>query len=113
MLKNKNTIYFIIKSFLFAYLLKDIKLTLFKLFRLNIYYTKYSLIFIPIKIKKFSVVRSPTMSKLSKEQFETRQYKVCIAFATLNKTSFFLIKKALTNLNLKQSYSLLKTYNVH
>lgn len=112
MLKNKNTIYFVIKSFLFSYLLKDIKLTLGNLFRLNLYLNKYTLIFIPISVKKFSVVRSPTMSKLSKEQFETRQYKVCILFNTVNKTSFFLIKKNIMNLDLNYSYAVLKTYYV-
>ena len=95
-----------LKSFLHRYLLKDIR-TLFLCTvrsKKNIYLgcTKN---FLPVKLKKFSVVRSPTTSKLSKEQFEIRFYKVNIVwyFNTFLKYLFF--KNLISHFNFKFSYS--------
>lgn len=112
MLKKNNKILFILKSFLFKYLYKDLKKLLFFTYKANMFFYKYTIIFMPIKIKKFSVVRSPTMSKLSKEQFEVREYKVVIIFNTINKLSFILMEPFLSKINLKHSYFYIKnTYD--
>jgi len=58
----------------------------------------------PKKIKKFSVVRSPTMSKLSKEQFEFRFYKINLILSIKNFLDFLFIYKLLFKIDLKFSY---------
>merc|ERR1712194_703437 len=68
-LNKNNKILFTLKSFLFKYLHKDLNKLLLFTYKINMLFYKYTTIFMPVKIKKFSVVRSPTMSKLSKEQF--------------------------------------------
>ena len=77
MFNNLNVnfiIIFLVKNFFLGLLLKDIKLYFNSLF-FFFGFTKYSIVILPIKIKKFTVVRSPFVSKLSREQFEIRTYK--------------------------------------
>ena len=80
-----------LQSFLFRYLFKDLKLVyLLFIKHLNSLDYKTLNIFLPKKVKKFSVVRSPTMSKASKEQFEFRFYKVYLIFNFYNRLDFLL-----------------------
>lgn len=103
-LKNSNIkFYLYLKTFFSRYLLKDLKFFYFYLFSLKIFNSCVN-IYMPKTIKKFSVVRSPTMSKLSKEQFEFRFYKVNIIFNVKNKLDYLYIYKLLFNINFKFSY---------
>lgn len=61
-------------------------------FELNYCFTKYKLVAMPYRIKKFTVVKSPFVSKLSREQFEIRIYKVILIFLSKN-IVLFNIKK--------------------
>jgi len=109
MLNKNNKILFTLKSFLFKYLHKDLNKLLLFTYKINMLFYKYTTIFMPVKIKKFSVVRSPTMSKLSKEQFEIREYKAVIIFNTINKLSFIIMEPFLLSINLNHSYFSIKT----
>jgi ribosomal protein S10 len=108
MLKNQNlnnNIYIHIKSFIFSYLFKDIKhifLELIKSSSINSIIN--SNLYLPKRVKKFSVVRSPTMSKLSKEQFEIKFYKVCLMFKFKYYLDYVLLKNYIYKINLKYSY---------
>jgi len=83
--------FLILQSFLFRYLFKDLKL-IYMLFIKHLKCLNFKVInvFLPKKIKKFSVVRSPTMSKLSKEQFEFRFYKLYLIFSLFSDLDFLL-----------------------
>lgn len=92
MLKKLNIsykLYVHVKSFYNNYLLRDLKYLFLFLRKNRIKYLNKKIIFLPSKIKKFSVVRSPFVSKLSKEQFEIKIYKVLII---LNLENIFYIK---------------------
>lgn len=92
---KKFKIYLHIKSFFHYYLKRDLKkfMLFLKKHRLNLSYSK--IIYLPVSIKKFSVVRSPFVSKLSKEQFEIRIYKILVIFYTddILFMKFFINKK--------------------
>jgi ribosomal protein S10 len=79
MTKKRNiTIYLMLKSFFFTYLKRDLKKLVLYL-KKNRVYGDLKKINLPVSIKKISVVRSPFVSKLSKEQYEIRTYRVlCI-----------------------------------
>jgi ribosomal protein S10 len=78
----------IVKAFFLSYLKRD--LNLIKLFqKKNKVRVNVKKIYLPLRIKKFSVVRSPFVSKLSKEQYEVRIYRVVCLFET---TIFYLYK---------------------
>ena len=87
-LNKKSKIYIYVKSFYYNYLVRDLKnlFIFFKKYNLNFLAKKF--IFLPSKIKKFSVVKSPFVSKLDKEQFEIRVYKLLIIFSLHN--NFFI-----------------------
>lgn len=75
MLVYKYFNYFYIKGFIFKQVLNEI----FCFFvELKYCFSQYKLIAMPYKIKKFTVVKSPFVSKLSREQFEIRVYKVLL-----------------------------------
>lgn len=82
MLSFKIINFFFIKSFFFKHILNELY---FFLLYLNDFFT-YSLIALPNRIKKFTVVKSPFVSKLSREQFEIRSYKVILSLANINYT---------------------------
>lgn len=106
-----NKLFIILKSFLFRYLFKDIKAVfLFITKYINSFDLKNINIFLPKKIKKFSVVRSPTMSKLSKEQFEFRFYKAYLIFILFNHLDCLSIKSFFIYLDLNYSYLKYKTF---
>lgn len=89
MLKNNKIQYsvsIIVKAFFLSYLRRDLKLiTLLQ--KKNKVRLKVKRIYLPLRIKKFSVVRSPFVSKLSKEQYEVRIYRVICLFET---SAFYL-----------------------
>lgn len=97
---KKFKIYLHIKSFFNHYLKRDLN-TLFiflKKNKLNLLSNK--VIYLPTSIKKFSVVRSPFVSKLSKEQFEIRVYKCLVIFYSDNYLFIkFFRNKKLINFN--------------
>jgi ribosomal protein S10 len=105
-------IYLHIKSFLHYYLKRDLKKFLFflKKNKFNLLYNK--IIYLPISIKKFSVVRSPFVSKLSKEQFEIRIYKILVIFYTddILFMKFFIDKKLI---NFEFSYYKLRYFFIN
>lgn len=107
-----NKLYIFVQSFFFGYLFKDIKFLFLQISKnkknLN---TKNKNFYLPKKVKKFSVVRSPTTSKLSKEQFEFRFFKVCLIFNFRTYLDFIALKKTITNLILKYSYFKFSTYS--
>jgi len=49
---------------------------------------------LPIRVKKFTVVRSPFVSKLSREQFEIRTYKSIVS-VRFNNSIFIKQQKSL------------------
>jgi|GEM_PF-5038007 ribosomal protein S10 len=75
---KKYKIYLHIRSFFNYYLKRDLKATLLFLKKNNLNFFKRSVIYLPSSLKKFSVVRSPFVSKLSKEQFEIKVYRILI-----------------------------------
>jgi hypothetical protein len=102
---HKKSCFLILQSFLFRYLFKDIKiLFLYLIKNVNKLGIKNSNFFLPKKIKKFSVVRSPTMSKLSKEQFEFRFYKVYLIFNLESYLDLIGLKNSFLRLNFNYSY---------
>lgn len=105
MLKVKYKVYYIIKSFLLLCLYRDIK-KLFFFLAINFLSLSYnvSIIYLPQRIKKFSVVRSPTMSKLSKEQFEIRVNRVCLIFSFIKKIDCYVFFNLLSQLKLNYSF---------
>jgi ribosomal protein S10 len=110
--KMLNKIYVFVQSFFFSYLFKDIKFIFLKLFKnKNIIVIRNINLYLPKKIKKFSVVRSPTTSKLSKEQFEFRLFKSCLIFNLKTYLDFILFRKVFMNLVLKYSYFKFTTYS--
>lgn len=105
MLKVKYKVYYIIKSFIYICLYRDIK-NLFLYLALNFLSLNYkiNIIYLPQSIKKFSVVRSPTMSKLSKEQFEIRVNRVCLIFYFVKKLDLHIFFNLLYKLKLNYSF---------
>ena len=104
-LKKNYKIYFYIKSFYFYYLQRDLKSLFNYLKKNNLFFLKKNLIYLPILIKKFSVVKSPFVSKLSKEQFEIRVHKLIIIFFFSNELLLeFLKKSKILYIDLKYSY---------
>lgn len=96
-------LYIHIKSFYYYYLERD-------LFNINLFFKKKSMffkkkyiIYLPITIKKFSVVRSPFVSKLSKEQFEIRTYR-SLLILTSDNSLFINYFKNKVQINLDFSY---------
>jgi ribosomal protein S10 len=87
LIKNKYyKICIYIKSFFYKYLFRDLKLLSIFLVNGRFFINRNKIIFLPLRVKKFSVVRSPFVSKLSKEQFEIRVYK---AFCSISVNNFF------------------------
>lgn len=89
-------------------MIRDIKGLFLFLEQNKIQFRTKKILFLPSKIKKFSVVKSPFVSKLDKEQFEIKIYKVLIT-GYLNNIFFikFLRKKKLiqiTNVYYKLSF---------
>jgi hypothetical protein len=108
----ENKVYVLIQSFFFGYLFKDIKYLFLMAFRkgkkLDMSNKNF---YLPKKVKKFSVVRSPTMSKLSKEQFEFRFFKVCLMFSFSTYLDFLVFKSSIMYFDLKYSYFKFSTYS--
>lgn len=96
---------YLLKVFFFGYLFKDIKsIFLYLIKTLNVVELNNTNFFLPKKVKKFSVVRSPTTSKSSKEQFEFKFFKACLIFTFSNYINFLMFKTNILRLNLKHSY---------
>lgn len=78
--KNKllNRVYLKMKGFFLPHINKDLKIFNVYCYKnfVRYFYNKSYIIYLPIQIKKYTVVRSPFVSKLSKEQFEIRTYKL-------------------------------------
>lgn len=107
-----NKIYVFVQSFFFGYLFKDIKLIFLKLLKnKDVEEFINTNLFLPKKVKKFSVVRSPTTSKLSKEQFEFRFFKVCLIFNFVNYIDFLIFKNLILSLVLRYSYFKFTSYS--
>ena len=104
--KKKNyKVYLHIKSFYFYYLERDLKNLFFFIKKNNLFFFKKKVNYLPISIKKFSVVKSPFVSKLSKEQFEIRTYKLMVTLYFKNYFFFnFLKKNKILFLNFDYSY---------
>jgi len=78
---NILNIYFF-KSFFFKHLVKDI---IFFLSKILVEFTgDYKTLSLPFRIKKFTVIKSPFVSKKSREQFEIRVYKNIVAFDNIS-----------------------------
>jgi len=60
--------------------------------KLNSYNIKTSLINLPVRIKRFTVLRSPHIDKKSREQFELKNYKQLINISCENELVGFLLK---------------------
>jgi ribosomal protein S10 len=75
---KKYKIYLHIRSFFNYYLKRDLKVIFLFLKINNLTFFKRRVIYLPSSLKKFSVVRSPFVSKLSKEQFEIKVYRILI-----------------------------------
>jgi ribosomal protein S10 len=88
-LNKKYKIYIYIKSFHYNYMVRDVKALFLFLKQNKTKFETKKFLFLPSKIKKFSVVKSPFVSKLSKEQFEIKIHKVII---TCYLNNIFLIK---------------------
>ena len=69
----------------------------------KLYFSKKIVIYLPITIRKFSVVRSPFVSKLSKEQFEIRIYRSLIILSSENNLFIDYFKNKII-INLDFSY---------
>ena len=100
------TSFLFIKNFFFKLLLKDIKNCFNNLF-VFFNFTRYNTLTLPIKVKKFTVVRSPFVSKLSREQFEIRTYKNLITLQ-FNNNIFIKQKKNLISYFFRNSYVFLR-----
>jgi ribosomal protein S10 len=87
-LNKQCKIYIYIKSFYYNYLVREIKGFLISVKQNKIGFKTKKILFLPSKIKKFSVVKSPFVSKLDKEQFEIKIHKVLIICYLRN--SFFV-----------------------
>jgi small subunit ribosomal protein S10 len=89
--RNKSIIYFKFKSFHPIICEKAVLKIIAKIESYNI---ETSLIHLPIKIQRFTVLRSPHIDKKSREQFEIKSHqrllKIKIDFFNLN--NIFLIK---------------------
>jgi ribosomal protein S10 len=84
-------------------MVRDIKGLFIFLQQNKVTFKTKKILFLPSKIKKFSVVKSPFVSKLDKEQFEIKIHKVLI-ICYLN--NIFLI-------NFLRDKKLLKIKNVY
>jgi ribosomal protein S10 len=95
-LNKKCKIYIYIKSFYYNYMVRRIKNLFIFLKKNKMEFKTKKILFLPSKIKKFSVVKSPFVSKLDMEQFEVKIHKV-ILICDLNNIFFiqFLRKKKL------------------
>ena len=99
--------YIYIKSFFFKFVFIDLNFYLNRFYKLKtIFY--FSSIALPTKIKKFTVVRSPFVSKLSREQFELRTYKNVLILKYTNKLLLNVFLKFL--IYFKNTYLDFKVY---
>ena len=104
-IKKKYKIYLHIRSFFNYYLKRDLKSLFFFLHKNKLIFFKRRIIYLPSRLKKFSVVRSPFVSKLSKEQFEIKIYRIVIILDyNTNLFSRFARDCCWNNLHLKFSY---------
>ena len=107
MLKKSRFIFFI-KGFFYKFLLQDMRSYLSNYLRYASC-CSYRCIAMPTKVKKFTVVRSPFVSKLSREQFEVKTYKNVLLVDFLNpiiSKSYFIdtlsyFKKSYVNVRLQ------------
>lgn len=99
-LQKNFKIYLHLKSFYYYYLGRDLLQLLYLFKKYRVMAPDSVVVYLPVSIKKFSVVKSPFVSKLSKEQFEVRVHKVLVIF-TLNNFFFFnyFCDKSLINYN--------------
>ena len=102
-LYKKCKVFVYLKSFYYNYLVRDLKNLFIFLKKNKLDFLTKKIIYLPSKIKKFSVVKSPFVSKLDKEQFEIRIYKVLIIWYLHNNllVKFFRTKKLF---NMDHSY---------
>ena len=84
MLYSTRLSYFFIKSFFFKHIINELSLFFYS-FKL---YSKYKIVSFPYKVKKFTVVKSPFVSKLSREQFEIRTYKSLLIIYNIESYTF-------------------------
>jgi ribosomal protein S10 len=102
--KNKQIkLYLHIKSFYYYYLERDLFNIYFFFKKNKLYFSKKIIIYLPTTIRKFSVVRSPFVSKLSKEQFEIRIYRSLIILSSENNLFMDYFKNKII-INLDFSY---------
>lgn len=76
-----------------------INITLNEIFKILKFFSidKYSIISLPKKIKKFTVIRSPHIDKKSREQYEIRTYKTIIKVRISNNAIALLFLEVLKN----------------
>jgi len=67
-------------------------------------------VFLPKKIKKITVIRSPHIDKKSREQFEIRRYKNILIFNIKNRSTAFLYIDCIKN---SQIYGVELSVNIH
>lgn len=99
--------YIYIKSFFFKFIFIDLNFYLNNFYKLKTIFS-FSIVALPTKIKKFTVVRSPFVSKLSREQFELKTYKNVLILKYYNKILFDVFYKNL--INFKNTYLDFKVY---
>lgn len=94
-------LYIYVKSFFFKFVSLDLLKYLNNFYKIKILFS-YTVVALPNKVNKFTVVRSPFVSKLSREQFELKTYKNILI---IKHTNFFLNKVFLKFIhNFKNSY---------
>jgi ribosomal protein S10 len=108
-LNKKCKIYIYIKSFYYNYIIRDIKALFIFLKQNKINFLTKKILFLPSNIKKFSVVKSPFVSKLDKEQFEIQIHKVLI-ICYLNNNLFIKFFRDKKLINIKNVYYKLSFY---
>lgn len=104
MLIVKYKLFILIRSLLLNLLYRDLKYLFLFLQRATFQFSLDKYIYLPKKVKKFSVVRAPTTSKLSKEQLEIRFNKICLIFCYQKFLYFYLVKRSLVKFSLKYSF---------
>jgi ribosomal protein S10 len=105
LINNNHGTQYYLKSFFFKHLFKDIKQLHLNIVRCNFFFGELSsTTYLPRRIKKFSIVRSPTMSKLSKEQFEVVIHKVCIMYNYKRISVNQVVNNFFYSFSLKHSY---------
>ena len=92
-------------SFYLKYFFIEFNFFFYLLFKFNLKPINIVLIYLPKKIKKFNVLRSPFVSKLSKEHFKIENFSF-IFFIKFFKLLFYIFykKKLLSILNLYYFY---------